>query len=846
MRKLTALIFALILPGIISMHLNAQGDQPKKVYMTYILHGNMNYDRYVKSRIWDEFPVIYNNLLNYLEEHPQYKGQLQLSGQTYESLKQVAPYVIENAEKLHKRGQINYTGTFYSEPVNVSIDGETNLRCMRLGTEIIARELGSTDGFYLQERAYHAQLPWILNETNVTWVPVKTGDDSFFPFKMSGMDGSTTICVPNITRGNFPGILEQAPPNSLLTIEGDYEIPQSFGVIFDRVNLYLEDHPEIEVEWITVKEYIEKFGVKEERFVDHTALARHINHGTYSRWTADPLDIIVQDYTNKAMNDFRAANMMNSLCRKLYDLNLDLPYTESDVSMIYDPLAWAIASTADYPEVEQTYLAREGIVTMLSKTEHLLVWAVNSDSRGWYPLYEKRRERINSLENCSLLSNDIINRGLESIAENLDVPGYDRTYILFNPRPARTEVVSFRSGIAYSGYLGDGTPLRSFCYAEGPEIITDVEVELPAYGYTVVALKEKQDEEKSGWGSGNEIRNDRISITADENTVAIDYEGRKLDLSLDDFKIRVLAEIVRGDQSEYTWRDAEQYGPTRIAVNTDGLYPRLRIDRQIDWLVHMQQVFTLLPDRVYFTTDFDFPHPTLVRETGKANSSNLSIFQPGGLNLRITAGEAGRVYYNIPYGSSPHLMDSLSYFCSLHSGILEAESGAGYILTGGTGEQAYFTNPLEGVLGVYMGASTASGPVKDAGLEIVSDIRVNHEESWYAEPFHGKYHHNFMLLPYSEGWREADAFTEASNFLNAPYVKEFIPSDKASGRDYEKSLLGVDGDGIEVTSMEYVDGVLELRLNERENKAVKTSVALGDMKKKIKMPANGIVTVKMD
>ena len=109
----------------------------KKVYMSYILHGNMNYDRYVRPTIWRDFPVIYNNLLDFMDEHPDFKGQLQFSGQTLNSMKQAAPEVLEHALKIHQRGQLNFTGTFYSEPVNVNMDGETNYRCAWLGTKIV-------------------------------------------------------------------------------------------------------------------------------------------------------------------------------------------------------------------------------------------------------------------------------------------------------------------------------------------------------------------------------------------------------------------------------------------------------------------------------------------------------------------------------------------------------------------------------------------------------------------------------------------------------------------------------------------------------------------------------------
>ena len=42
-------------------------DQPRTVYMSFILHGNMNYDRYVRTTIWEQFPVIYGNMLDFMD-----------------------------------------------------------------------------------------------------------------------------------------------------------------------------------------------------------------------------------------------------------------------------------------------------------------------------------------------------------------------------------------------------------------------------------------------------------------------------------------------------------------------------------------------------------------------------------------------------------------------------------------------------------------------------------------------------------------------------------------------------------------------------------------------------------
>ncbi|MDA3863250.1 MAG: hypothetical protein PF689_05205, partial [Deltaproteobacteria bacterium] len=664
-------------------------------------------------------------------------------------------YVIDHANKLHERGQINFTGTFYSEPVNVSINGESNLRCAILGTSIIANEVGPTDGFYLQERAYHPQLPWILNEADVTWVPVITGDETYFPFKLNGLEGSSIVCIPNIDRQEFPSLLLDVPDGCLLTIEGDYEMPRSFGSVYNKVNKFLEDRDDIEVEWITVKEYIEKFGVNLEKYIDHTAVSRNINNGTYSRWTADPLDIIVQEKTNAAQNDFRAANMMHSLIKYYYNENLDEPLKDSKIELIHDPLVWDIASTENYPDVEEMYLNKDGVVTTLSKMEHLLVWAVNSDSRGWYPLYEKRRERINSLENCSVLSNSIVNKGMDFITENIVNEGYDKNYILFNARPAQEKIVQLETIYPYEVFDARGVKLRSSIISNGDSYIIDVKVELPAFGYTTLGLKKTSRIDHIKWEEGNTISNGSISISANGDKITYTCEGKNIEMTLDDFMLKPLTEMVLGVGDE-NWRKAKPFGAERVMIY-NGLYPQLRLEKQIDWLVHMQQIFTLLPDRILCSVNFTFPHPTVLRENGKPEKEQSNHFQPGGLNLRFNSFEPGKVFYTIPFGTTPHSLEEQSYFCSLHTGIFQFKDGGGFMITNGTGEQAFFTNPAEGQIGVYLGASVCSGPIRNVEMDIVNNILVNHEPAWYAEPFHGTYNHNFMLFPYEGSWEENHA-----------------------------------------------------------------------------------------
>ncbi|MBQ2027470.1 MAG: hypothetical protein II214_06180, partial [Alistipes sp.] len=111
--KKTLLLFAIFAFAFCSAKATEQpAEKPakKRVYMSFILHGNMNYDRYVITTLWRDFPVIYDNLLTFMDEHPDFKGQLQFSGQTLGSLKQAAPHVLDHAMRIHKRGQLNFTG----------------------------------------------------------------------------------------------------------------------------------------------------------------------------------------------------------------------------------------------------------------------------------------------------------------------------------------------------------------------------------------------------------------------------------------------------------------------------------------------------------------------------------------------------------------------------------------------------------------------------------------------------------------------------------------------------------------------------------------------------------------
>jgi hypothetical protein len=827
----------------ISLRAEPSGGKPKKkVYLSFILHGNMNYDRYVKPTIWRDFPVIYDSLLYFMDENPDFKGQMQLSGQTFSSLKQARPKMLDHAMALRDKGQLNFTGTFYSEPVNINMDGETNFRCARLGTAIIENAVGKTDGFYLQERAYHAQLPWILKNSNVSWVPVVTGDNSAFPFKLIGMDGTEFVCVPYIRKRDIIQRIEEAENNALILIENDFEIPHAFTAPYNRVKEYAEGNKDVEVEWILVDEYIKTFGLKEERYIDHTAISRDIEDGTYSRWTADPLDIIVQDYTNKAMSAFRVATIVDALAKHVYNADMDLALQNSKVTMVHDPVPWNIETIHDYPEIEPNFLLKNGKVTQMSRAEHLLVWAVNSDSKGWYPLYERRRERINSFENSRLISEDIIHRGLEIMTENIKVDGYDKYYILFNGQPERSKEISIQVPYPFDVYdCSTGEKESSKVLSNGSDYTLSFITQLPGFGYKIVGLKRSVAVAVEHWESGSKIANEQLSIESRGDRVIITENGKEIELKMDDFKIKTLAELTSG-LGDGEWRDAKPYGDLRVSVSKSSLYPKLRVERQLDWHVHMQQVFTLMPDRVVANYTFDVPHPTLIRKEGKALKDN---WDPRGLTLQINSGIPGTVYYDIPFGMSQHTMEGLGYFCPLSHGIFQNENSGGYMIAMNTGEQAFYAHPENGEMGVFMGASTTSGPIRDVGMEIVNREKVLHEPAWYLEPFHGTYKHEFMIFPFKGSWQENFVPTVAKSYIEDVYLKEFFPQNSLSQLKMptSRSFIQVSNPAVQISSMEMIGKKLNVRINDKSREDTRVKISINGKEKTVKLKASGIVDV---
>jgi hypothetical protein len=864
------MIIIMVFPICFSTTLKAQKkSKPKKVYFSFTLHGNMNYDRYPASTIWEKFPDAYQNVLDFIEEHPDFKGQMQLSGQTYKTMQIVHPDFLEQTKKLYEKGQIDVTGTFYSEPVNVCMDGETNLFNAWLGTTIIRNEMVEPSGFFLQEYAYNPQLPYILNQANVDWVPVRMTDFQYYtPFYLVGLDGSKIPAIQEVrkhSRDNYERLIQNAPENAIFLIGGDYEIPERFIDGYNEVKKMDEENEDIIVEWIRVRDYIKKFPPKGEVFVNNSDLAGIENWDSYSRWTTDPYDIEVHTLTKKAMLALRAAKMAvfaGTEFARIRNIeipgNPDRPIEELESFEIDRGIDWDIEHASSYPDVEPGYLKRGGEVTLLSQAEHLLAWAVNSDSRGWWPLYERREERMESLQRVIDICEELVQNSLETITLSVSISNdLSRAMAIFNAEKARNTILEITAGLPLIITDAEGKEYVTKIFRRGNDYILRANIDLPAYGYKVIGLKYGGKVETPVWEEGLIIENNNFKIEAKEDHVLLTTEQGTSKITIDPFQLKVLAEMIFIQRNKKDWYFPEQYGPTRVSVCTNDIYPKIRIDRQIDWAVHLRQEYELREDHINSKWRFFMTHPTLIRKDGSIDKDENDVpldiqmgkkremvFKPEGLMARIETGRAGKVFYDVPYGITDQDYPDPSYVTMLNFSLLQ-QDGHGLILMAKTGSQAVGVDQEKGSMALALGASNGSGPVRNPEMK-VNDLTVFHERPMYAETFKGEYNHEFAIYPFEGSWQEINPSKLVRSIVNGPYIFETEVNKASSNNDIPSSasLIKLDNEDVEITSIDKKEEFF-IRLNERTGNINKGNISVGNWNKPFSMTGFEIKKVEL-
>jgi hypothetical protein len=114
----------------------------KTVYLAWVFHGNMSYDRYTKHTIRRQFPLAYQVMIDEFMQYPELKGHVELSGLSVETLRLWAPDTIAQLRRLADRGQITFCASYFAASVNACMDGNSHMDALRLGTQIVAETCG--------------------------------------------------------------------------------------------------------------------------------------------------------------------------------------------------------------------------------------------------------------------------------------------------------------------------------------------------------------------------------------------------------------------------------------------------------------------------------------------------------------------------------------------------------------------------------------------------------------------------------------------------------------------------------------------------------------------------------
>lgn len=749
----------------------------KKVYFSMTTHPNMNYDRSLRSVIWEAFPKLYRLYLNYLRDNPTLKSHMQMPPQTLLSLKQCAPDVIELAQAIRAEGRLKFMGTFFSESIAQCQDGMSVLDAAELGCGIASAELGADlEGFFLQEIAYTPQLPYVIDKLGVRWTVLRDWEDSLKPFWVEGLDGTRCVAVPMIetplrTRiRQDPSLL---PHNALIVTHCDMEIPVAIENMH-MLETYLRDECGLDTEWCFVSDYLEKVGVDG---VKRLAPCTNKPEGTtaspsFSRWCSDHLSMQVHEATLAAMEARRTASLVAFGHELPAGLRPSVPPTRPYTT-------WEVENPWIYPELVSAFGASQGAPpSPFREMAMLIAWGCNSDGRGWYPLLERRFERTDSFREAETIADGIARACLAAGQDPTSSVAPGLAAVNAHGVPAVTWH-TVRSPERLSLIDANGDDAVQLIRRVGNEWEHHARLDVPEYSVRAYR-KARGSQEPAQEEPGDCVSNGVLSASFADGVLGLSQPGRPdMSLGLDPFRICV--KCLDGEL-----RDPRPEGDWRVTV-TPGEFPRLVTCRQLDYHIHFRAEYTLDEDRVFADWRFWFTSPTLVDTLDHFDAGGPKTdFTPGGLCASLSAETPGDVWYDVPFGVVRHPNAEESFVAPLTHAFL-AQADGGVAMASRNGSQSFKVQASAGRIGACMGKSITSGGRRKLGFRVgdrIDDFAA--ETDWYKEFFYGELRHRFVVQPFAGDWRDLALPNVCRALAHGPRVLESL---RAPARDVQLAEL---------------------------------------------------------
>jgi alpha-mannosidase len=212
---------------------------------------------------------------------PHVKTCINLDARAYEFMAEKFPEVAQRLKKYLAAGKVELIGGTYGQPMGTTISGESNIRQIVMGREVIRKSLGYDMATFLEEEEFtHPQIPQIVSQAGFRYASLAQLDTwgragcprlDVNALRWKGIDGTDIPCVPkNALFGYAPDLkkLAASPEFQKLTALGKPLIFawEEFGWESPETPAYLtapERYRALEqVEFVTLKEYLDKYGAQ--------------------------------------------------------------------------------------------------------------------------------------------------------------------------------------------------------------------------------------------------------------------------------------------------------------------------------------------------------------------------------------------------------------------------------------------------------------------------------------------------------------------------------------------------------------------------------------------------------
>jgi len=231
---------------------------------------------------------------------PHAKTCLNLDARAYEFMAEKFPEVTERLKKYLAAGKVELIGGTYGQPMGTTISGESNIRQILVGREVIQKTLGYPLVTFLEEEEFtHPQIPQIVKSAGFRYASLAQLDTwgragcprlEVNALLWEGLDGTAIPCVPK------NALFGYSPDLKKLTATADFQklaalgkplifAWEEFGWESPEKPAYLTSPAKYQtlenVEFVTLEQYLDKYGgqAKERRYLPMDAWDKSLTWG---------------------------------------------------------------------------------------------------------------------------------------------------------------------------------------------------------------------------------------------------------------------------------------------------------------------------------------------------------------------------------------------------------------------------------------------------------------------------------------------------------------------------------------------------------------------------------------